>query len=154
MAMEKRKLKREKNIREGRGFRLMGMVEGKKGGGGNFQFASSNEMWRASLELLEFTPLSNVDYSGGIIITDWYNEGTSVDESIKITIRFLTNEIRSDGLKIIVHKKRCSVDQNCQITKISSALEHELQVAILKKAVLFEKEYNKTKKKYKRSEIK
>ena len=123
-------------------------------GSGAFQFASSNPMWRATLEILDFLPLSNVDYSGGIIITDWYNEGTSLDESIKITIRFLTNEVRSDGLRIIVHKKRCSVDQNCQITKISSALEQELQVAILKKAILFEKEFAKNKKKYTRPEIK
>ena len=70
-------------------------------GGTSYQFASSNPMWRATLEILDFLPLSNVDYSGGIIITDWYNEGTSLDESIKITIRFLTNEVRSDGIKII-----------------------------------------------------
>ena len=107
-------------------------------------------MWRATLEILDFLPLANVDYSGGIITTDWYSEGTALDESIKITVRFLTNEIRSDGLRIIVHKKRCDIQQSCKVTKISSALEHELQVAILKKAVLFEKEYNKTKKKYKR----
>ena len=143
--------KREKNIREGRGFRAMSMLEGNKGG--NFQFASSNEMWRATLELLEFTPLSNVDYSGGIITTDWYNEGTSSDESIKITVRFLTNEIRSDGLKIIVHKKRCNLKQKCTVKKISSTLEQELQVAILKKAVLFEKEYNQGKKKNKRKAV-
>ncbi len=123
-------------------------------GGTSYQFASSNPMWRATLEILDFLPLSNVDYSGGIIITDWYNEGTSLDESIKITIRFLTNEVRSDGIKIIVHKKRCSVDENCKITKISSALEQELQVAILKKAVLFEKEFSKNKKKFKRPDIK
>ena len=129
------------------------MIDGGSGAT-NYQFASSNPMWRATLEILDFLPLSNVDYSGGIIITDWYNEGTSLDESIKITIRFLTNEVRSDGLRIIVHKKRCSVDQNCQITKISSSLEHELQVAILKKAILFEKEFAKDKKKYKRPEIK
>ena len=79
------------------------------GGGTNYQFASSNPLWRATLEILDFLPLANVDYSGGIITTDWYNEGTASDESIKITIRFLTNEIRSDGLKIIVHKKRCNV---------------------------------------------
>jgi len=142
----------KKNLEEGKGLSFSKMMDG--GGGTSYQFASSNPMWRATLEILDFLPLSNVDYSGGIIITDWYNEGTSLDESIKITIRFLTNEIRSDGLKIIVHKKRCSVDQNCQITKISSALEHELQVAILKKAILFEKEYAKNKKKYKRPEIK
>ena len=102
------------------------------------------------LEILDFLPLANVDYSGGIITTDWYNEGTSSDESIKITVRFLTNEIRSDGIRIIVHKKRCNIQQKCTVKKISSALEQELQVAILKKAILFEKEYSKGKKKQKR----
>ena len=139
-----------KNLEEGKGFSI---GKATTGSGTSYQFASSNPMWRATLEILDFLPLANVDYSGGIITTDWYNEGTSSNESIKITVRFLTNEIRSDGLKIIVHKKRCSVDQNCQITKISSALEHELQVAILKKAILFEKEYAKNKKKYTRPEI-
>ena len=143
----------KKNLEEGKGFSLKGLAGG--GGGTTYQFASSNPMWRATLEILDFLPLSNVDYSGGIITTDWYNEGTASDESIKITVRFLTNEIRSDGLKIIVHKKRCNTQQTCQIVKISSALEHELQVAILKKAILFEKEFDKKyRKKYKRSEIK
>jgi len=138
----------KKNLEEGKGISLGKMMDA-GGTGTNYQFASSNPMWRATLEILDFLPLANVDYSGGIITTDWYNEGTSLDESIKITVRFLTNEIRSDGLRIIVHKKRCDIQQNCRITKISSSLEHELQVAILKKAILFEKEYNKNKKKYK-----
>ena len=138
----------KKNLEEGKGMSIGKMMGGSKGT--NYQFASSNPMWRATLEILDFLPLANVDYSGGIITTDWYNEGTSLDESIKITVRFLTNEIRSDGLRIIVHKKRCNVQQQCSVKKISSTLEQELQVAILKKAILFEKEYNKTKKKYKR----
>ena len=140
-----------KNLEEGKGISFGKMMDKS---GTTYQFASSNPMWRATLEILDFLPLANVDYSGGIITTDWYNEGTALDESIKITVRFLTNEIRSDGLKIIVHKKRCNVEQNCKITKISSALEHELQVAILKKAIVFEREYSKNKKKYKRPEIK
>ena len=142
----------KKNLEEGRGMSINKMLKGGSGGT-NYQFASSNPMWRATLEILDFLPLANVDYSGGIIITDWYNESTSSDESIKITIRFLTNEIRSDGIKIIVHKKRCNVEQSCKISKITSAIEQELQVAILKKAVLFEREYNKNKKKYKRGEV-
>ena len=142
----------KKNLEEGRGFSIGKAL--KSGGGTNYQFASSNPMWRATLEILDFLPLSNVDYSGGIITTDWYNEGTALDESIKITVRFLTNEIRSDGIRIIVHKKRCNIEQSCKITKISSAIEQELQVAILKKAILFEKEYNKNKKKFSRPEIK
>ena len=138
----------KKNLEEGKGLSLKGLVSSK--GGTNFQFASANPMWRATLEILDFLPLANVDYSGGIITTDWYNEGTTSDESIKITVRFLTNEIRSDGIRIIVHKKRCNIQNKCTVKKISSALEHELQVAILKKAVLFEKEFNQGKKKQKR----
>ena len=143
----------KKNLEEGKGMSIQKMMGG-SGGGTNYQFASSNPMWRATLEILDFLPLANVDYSGGIITTDWYNEGTSSDESIKITVRFLTNEIRSDGLRIIVHKKRCNIQQKCVVKKISSALEQELQVAILKKAVLFEREYTKNKKKFKRGDIK
>ena len=141
----------KKNLEEGRGMSIKKlMTDG--GGGTSYQFASSNPMWRATLEILDFLPLSNVDYSGGIITTDWYNEGTSLDESLKITVRFLTNEIRSDGIRIIVHKKRCNVQQKCVVKKISSTLEQELRVAILKKATLFEKEFNKGKKKTKRKQ--
>ena len=143
----------KKNLEEGKGMSIGKIVEGGRSGT-SYQFASSNPMWRASLEILDFLPLANVDYSGGIITTDWYNEGTSSDESIKITVRFLTNEIRSDGLKIIVHKKRCNIQQKCTVKKISSTLEQELQVAILKKAVLFEKEFQKGKKKFKRGDLK
>ena len=127
--------KREKNIREGRGFRAMGMLE--KKGSGNFQFASSNEMWRATLDLLDFTPLSNVDYSGGIIITDWFSE-SSDQNPIKITVRFLSNEIRADGLKIIIHKKICKKINDCKIVKIDSILGQQIKLAILKKAATME----------------
>jgi len=136
----------QKNLAEGKGITLKRLMTGGRGGT-SYQFASSNPMWRATLEILDFLPLANVDYSGGIVTTDWYNEGTASNESIKITVRFLTNEIRSDGLKIIVHKKRCNIQQKCTVKKISSTLEQELRVAILKKAVIYEKEYNKGKKK-------
>ena len=128
--------KRERNIKEGRGFRAMGMLE--KKGSGNFEFASSNEMWRATLDLLDFTPLSNVDYSGGVIITDWFSESSDQD-SIKITVRFLSNEIRADGLKIIIHKKICKKINDCKIVKIDSTLGQEIKLAILKKAATMNK---------------
>ena len=128
--------KREKNIREGRGFRAMGMFEKKNSG--NFQFASSNEMWRATLDLLDFTPLSNVDYSGGIIITDWFSESSDQDP-IKISVRFLSNEIRADGLKVIIYKKICKkIDEknNCKTIKDNTTLGSEIKLAILKKAAI------------------
>ena len=128
--------KREKNIREGRGFRAMGMLE--KKGSGNFQFASSNEMWRATLDLLDFTPLSNVDYSGGIIITDWFSESSDQDP-VKISVRFLSSEIRADGLKVIIYKKICKkIDKknNCKTIKDNTTLGSEIKLAILKKAAI------------------
>ena len=142
----------KKNLEEGKGVTLGGMF-GEGGNNTSYQFASSNPMWRATLEILDFLPFANVDYSGGIITTDWYNEGIASDESIKITIRFLTNEIRADGLKVIVHKKKCNIKQKCTVKKISSALEQELRVAILKKASIFAKESTRKRKK-KRREIK
>ena len=133
-------------IEEGRGFRI-GSGMGK--GGTNFEFASSNELWRASLEVLDFLPLSNVDYSGGIIITEWYSEGTSNDEAIKITVRFLSNEIRADGLSVIIHKRVCNKFQQCTTAKIKSTLEEEVKLAILKTATLLEKgKYEKNRKEY------
>jgi len=136
----------KQSIQEGRGFRF-GSGAGK--GGTNFEFASSNELWRASLEILDFLPLSNVDYSGGIIITEWYSEGTSNDEAIKITVRFLSNEIRADGLSVIIHKRICNKFQQCTVAKIKSSLEEEVKLAILKTATLLEKgKYEKNKKEY------
>ena len=119
----------KKNMEEGRGFRL-GSI-GKKSG--DFQFASSNPLWRAALEKLSFAPLNNVDYAGGIIVTDWFSEGAS-NEQIKITIRFLTNEIRSDAVNVIIHKKICGNQNNCKVNKIESTLNGEIKFAILKKA--------------------
>ena len=92
-------------------------------------------MWRATLDLLDFTPLSNVDYSGGVIITDWFSESSDQDP-VKITVRFLSNEIRVDGLKIIIHKKICKKIDNCKIVKIDSTLGQEIKLAILKKAAI------------------
>ena len=76
-------------------------------GSGNFEFASSNEMWRATVDILDFMPLANADYGGGVIITDWYNENKK-NESIKIMVQFLSNEIRADGLKVTVYNKVCN----------------------------------------------
>ena len=136
----------KQSIQEGRGFRI-GSGIGK--GGTSFEFASSNELWRASLEVLDFLPLSNVDYSGGIIITEWYTEGTANDEAIKITVRFLSNEVRADGLSVIIHKRICNKFQQCTIAKIKSSLEEEVKLAILKTATLMQKgQLEKNRKEY------
>ena len=130
----------KKNIEEGRGV-TFGSLGNRKT---TYQFSSSNPMWRASLEVLDFIPLTTVDYSGGVIITDWYNDNAGND-AIKVTVRFLSNEVRTNSLKVVVHKKTCDNNQNCATNKIDSKIEEELVTSILKLAAKFEKE-TKTKK--------
>ena len=130
----------KKNIEEGRGVTLGSLGNRKT----TYQFSSSNPMWRASLEVLDCIPLTTVDYSGGVIITDWYNDNAGND-AIKVTVRFLSNEVRTNSLKVVVHKKTCDNNQNCATNKIDSKIEEELVTSILKLAAKFEKE-TKTKK--------
>ena len=134
----------KKNLEEGKGFRVNDVF--KKKSGTNFEFASSNELWRASLDVIDFMPLVSANYSGGIIITDWYNNNQNANESIKISIRFLTNEIRSDALDIKVFTKKCSDNINCTIFETNEALVPELTKQILKTATLYkEKNIDKIK---------
>lgn len=133
-----------KNVEQGRGAGLGDLLG--RGGNTSYEFSSSNPMWRASLETLDFLPLNTVDYSGGMIISDWYSDNSSND-SLKITIRFLSNEVRSDSLKIIVHQKNCTANQNCRVKLMeSSTIINELRSTIVRKAAVLEKEA-KTKKK-------
>ena len=122
--------KRQKNINEGKGITL---GTGKKNSG-TFDFATSNEMWRGAIEILDFVPLATADYGGGIIITDWYADDLNSNESIKIMINFLSNEIRADGLKVKIYKKVCNKNLNCNTQLLSSGLNDEIKLAVLKKA--------------------
>tara|TARA_B100000767_G_scaffold54617_1_gene50180 strand:+ start:410 stop:955 length:546 start_codon:yes stop_codon:yes gene_type:complete len=128
----------KKNQEEGKGMRFGSLLG--KNQGGDFQFASSNPMWRATIEVLDFVPLTNVDYGGGIIVTDWYGDSTSTNESIKIMVQFLSNEIRSDGIKINIYKKDCLSIGSCQTQILETELNIEIKLAILKKAASLKKE--------------
>ncbi|RPG55778.1 MAG: DUF3576 domain-containing protein [Flavobacteriales bacterium TMED235] len=132
------KLRVKKNLEEGRGFRLNTMGQNKKGG--DFMFASANELWRASLDTIDFMPLASVNYSGGIIITDWYSDNDSLNESVKISIRFLTNEVRTDALDIKIFYKKCNQVSTCKITKKTGSLVAELKREILNKATIYKKQ--------------
>ena len=138
-----------KNIEEGRGITIFS----DKPKGGVFDFASSNELWRASIEVLDFVSFTNASYSGGILITDWFSGNTESNENnqreIKITVRFLSNEIRADGIQVVIHEKVCSdkTKLDCKINKIKSSIGNDVKLAILKKAALLKKESEKKTKK-------
>ena len=129
----------KRNLEQGKGFRLSKVIKGNRGGG-NFQFASSNELWRASLDVIDFMPLASANYSGGMIITDWYMDSSNPNESIKITIRFLTNEIRSDSIAIKTFYRTCKNINECLVSEKKGALSQQLRKEILKLATKYKKE--------------
>ena len=131
----------ENNLKEGKGFQLSELTSSR---GGVFDFASSNGLWRASLDTLDFMPLSSVNYSGGIIITDWYSENNTPNESVKISIRFMTNELRSDALKIKIFNRKCSNNLlDCKFTETDGVLVAELKKEILKKSAIYKEQEQK-----------
>ena len=125
----------KKNIQEGRGIRFgRGATRG-----GDFDFASSNPLWRGAIDVMDFVPLSNASYSGGIIITEWFSS-ENTNRELKITIQFMTDRIRADAIKVLVFEKTCTTENNYKTKKVKSKLEGELKIAILKKAALLEKD--------------
>ena len=148
----------KKNIEEGRGIRF-----GKnKKKGGTFDFASSNELWRASMDILDFVPFSNASYSGGVLITEWFDGNSkTINEKrdLKITVRFLSNEIRADALEVNIHERKCINSLvDCNVKLIKSKLESKIKLAILKRAAVLEKDgFKKNRQEYlkkKRSPVK
>ena len=133
-----------KNMEEGKGFRIFDSNRSK---GTNYEFASSNELWRATLDTIDFMPLTTANYSGGIIVTDWYSDNENLNESLKITVRFLSNEIRSDALDLNIFYRDCDSSNRCKIIEKQGNLVTELKKEILKKATVYKEEStNKDKK--------
>ena len=134
------KKRAQQNVREGKGFNF-GFGSGTKET--NFTFASSNPLWRATLDILDFLPLSTVDYSGGVIISDWYTDNSDKNQALKITVRFLSNKVQTNSVKVTVHRKKCSVNQACNVELFKSRIGDELIASILKEAAILEKQQKK-----------
>jgi len=127
----------KKNIEEGKGFKLF---DSERRSGTTYEFASSNELWRATLDTIDFMPLTTANYSGGIIVTDWYSDNQNLDENLKITVRFLTNEIRSDALDLKIFYRNCDSSNRCTVTEKEGSLVTELKKEILKKATIYKEQ--------------
>ena len=76
-------------------------------------------------------PLLNADYSGGVVVYDWYSDNLNAKEQIKVTVRFLSNELRSNSLSIVVHKKTCNENNACSIKKVDGGIADEIKEKIL-----------------------
>jgi hypothetical protein len=120
---------------------------GKRNSNTNFEFATSNILWRATLKSLEFLPLLNADYSGGIIIYDWYSQPNNSKEQIKISIQFLNNELRSDSVKVIAHKKVCDNADKCSNSILDQNFANSIKESIIVTARTLKIEESKKEKK-------
>ena len=118
-----------------------------KGGASSFEFASSNVLWRATLKSLDFLPLLNADYSGGVIIYDWYSQTNNPKEQIKITVQFLNNELRSDSVKITAHKKICETIERCSNSTLDPNFASSIRDSIIASARILKIEEAKKEKK-------
>jgi hypothetical protein len=125
--------KRAAKIRD-EGGGIFGDINKTGKGSNTFDFASSNALWRATLKALEFLPLINADYSGGVIIYDWYSDDINSKEQVKISIKFLSNEIRSDSIQIIAHKKICNQNERCSTSKLDNSFSSKIKDSILTEA--------------------
>ncbi len=132
----------KQNIKEGRG---VSIGKALNRGSTNYEFSTSNPMWRATLDILDFLPLSTVDYSGGVIISDWYTDNSNKNQALKITVRFLSNTVQTNSLKVTVHRKKCSVNQTCDVELFKSRIQEELIASILKEAAILEKKLKQKK---------
>ena len=124
---------RETNIRE-KASKYEGSLFGnitKDKSNNNFDFATSNPLWRATLQTINFMPINIVDYSGGVIVTDWYSEDLNSKEKIKIFINFSSNELRASSLNIIAHKKTCLTPDNCKIAIMDNNFTLNIKETIL-----------------------
>ena len=144
MEMDGQKRARQ-NVERGGGFAIKDIA---KPGKTSYEFSTSNPLWRATFDVIDFMPLVTVDYSGGMIVTDWYTVSNTSNDSLKFTIRFLSNDIRADSLKIIIHKRSCKLQSNCIVQKIASArLEETIRSDIIRKAAALDAQSKKKKKK-------
>ncbi len=120
--------KAEEAARKGGG--IFGDI-GKKSGNTTYEFATSNVLWRSTLKTLDFLPLVNADYSGGVIIYDWYTDSPNSNSQIKITVRFLNNELRSDSIEVISQKKICDSTEKCHTIKMEPSFSANIKDKIL-----------------------
>ena len=121
---------------------------GKSSNSNTYDFSTSNVLWRATLKTLDFMPLINADYQGGVIIYDWYSDNENYKDQIKVTVRFLSNELRSDSINITTHKKICEENTTkCKTVKLNDGLSNEIKNTILTSARTLRIEEEKSKNK-------
>ena len=126
---------------------IFGNIGGSGKNSNTFDFATSNVLWRATLKSLDFLPLINADYTGGVIIYDWYSQTNNPKEQIKISVQFLNNELRADSIKITAHKKICESIDRCANSALDQNFANSIKENIIASARTLKIEETKKQKK-------
>jgi ABC-type oligopeptide transport system substrate-binding subunit len=69
------------------------------------QLGVNSYLWRATLDTLNFMPLSSADPVGGVVISDWYSAPDKPDEHLKVTVYILDKRLRADAVKVSVFRQ-------------------------------------------------
>ena len=120
----------ENYVEDGGG--ILNKMKGSQGTG-NFEFATANVLWRASLKTLDFIPIQSANYSGGVLVTDWYSGSLDSNSSIKIEVRFKSTELSPSSIDVLSYKRTCK-NMNCSTTKLESNFSRDIKVKILNNA--------------------
>ena len=115
-------------------------------GGTTYEFATSNVLWRASLQSLQDIPIASANYSGGVLISDWIDSNAS-GTSYKIQVNFKSNELATTSLEIKTFLKKCSANYtSCKLSNGSAETNAEIKNKILNIARVLKIEDDKKKK--------
>ena len=69
------------------------------------QLGVNGFLWRATLDTLNFLPLSSADPIGGVVISDWYATPEMPDEHLKVTVYILDRRLRADAVRVSVFRQ-------------------------------------------------
>jgi hypothetical protein len=106
---------------------------GDSGGGDDAGIGVNSYLWRASLDTLNFMPLSSADPFGGVIITDWYSDPTTPSERFKATVYILDTRLRADALNVSIFRQQ-QVNGAWQDSAVDPETEIQIENAILTRA--------------------
>ncbi|SDD28680.1 MULTISPECIES: DUF3576 domain-containing protein [Kordiimonas] len=90
-------------------------------------------LWQAALDTLSFMPFDQVEPSGGVITTHWHSTADAPDERVKLTVRFMSQQLRSDGVKVFVVRQERK-DGTWLTVPVQASTALQLEEAILERA--------------------
>ncbi len=127
-----RELKRGRLTGEG-GLKLFGNGDDDSNGG-NSPIGVNSFLWRATLDTLTFMPINSADPFGGVILTDWYEDPKTPGERYKVTALILDRNLRTDAIKVTVHKQQKDANGNWRDLPKNETLGRKLEDTILTRA--------------------